>query len=132
MKKLIAALLLIWASLVLAYPMGQYKLLNETYLQKHYEFMNAMHDGNYELAKQIATEYKIGPRWMFDEQFYQLKRQLYEAYLNKDQAKINELRNKIIEYKTQNNIKGFGNGFKAIKRKFGNFGNCPFMQQTNQ
>gem|GEM_PF-5842063 len=129
-KKILALLFLLGMGLMTAYPLGQ-KVLNETLVQKHYEFMNAMHSGNYELAKQIATEYKIGPAWMFDEQLYQLKSQLYQAYLNKDQTKINELRNKIIEYKNQNNIKGFSQGFKASKRNK-NFGKCPFMQQNIQ
>ncbi|MEM4137721.1 MAG: hypothetical protein QXH71_00780 [Candidatus Anstonellaceae archaeon] len=101
--------------------------LNQTLIDKHMEFMNAMHSGNFELAKQIAKEYNFGPRWLWDEQEYNLHVQLYKAYKENDQQKIQQIKNQLFELnKSRHPLKAKSANWGFGAKKAGNL-RCSFQ-----
>jgi dihydrodipicolinate synthase/N-acetylneuraminate lyase len=124
---------------------GQFFGLNQTLVEKHLEFMQAMHSGDFEKAKNLAAQYHFGPDWLADEQIYSIKTQLYQAYLNNDTTKVQQLRQQLFELKQKNfqsklnlnqNANQFGfkkSDFSSFKNKNRFFANCPFaLNSTNQ
>ncbi|MFN3910333.1 MAG: hypothetical protein ACK4J0_03840 [Candidatus Anstonellaceae archaeon] len=127
-KYLIVALLIIGGISFAFFGNGLFQQ-NETIVQKHIEFMKAMHSGDYQAAKEIANEYKIGPRWMWDDELYNLHLQLQQAYLNKDIEKVQQLKQEIFKLKTKNN-ENFLNGKKRWFRGLEGFRDCPMLNQS--
>ncbi|MFH0927255.1 MAG: hypothetical protein V1822_01625 [Candidatus Micrarchaeota archaeon] len=95
--------------------------MNET-AQERFDSMSAMMNGNYDAAKQIFSQYGIGPAWLADEQAVALQQQMHQAIMSGDYASYSSLRGQM-RTSMQESSQGMGNRGRGMMGGF--FGRGP-------
>lgn len=81
----------------LGYSWGGYAKIWQISDSEHIEFMKAVHQGNYEKAKEIADKYGIGGKFIQNEELFKLRYQMQQKINSGDYAGALQIKKQMMQ-----------------------------------